>query len=47
MDTITLVDGTLNLSPQTAPMPFQADRLQLNNMAFNSPNTEWDLSAQK
>ncbi|VFS41648.1 protein YicH [Enterobacter cancerogenus] len=40
-------DGTLNLSPQTAPLPFQADRLQLNNMAFNSPNTEWDLSAQK
>ena len=47
MDTITLVDGTLNLSPQTAPLPFQADRLQLNNMAFDSPNTEWDLSAQK
>ena len=46
-DTITLDDGTLNLSPQTAPLPFQADRLQLNNMAFNSPNTEWDLSAQK
>ncbi|MCY0773365.1 AsmA family protein [Enterobacter cloacae complex sp. 2022EL-00788] len=47
MDTITLSDGTLNLSPQTAPLPFQADRLQLNNMAFNSPNTAWDLSAQK
>ncbi|EMU9505073.1 AsmA family protein [Enterobacter asburiae] len=47
MDTITLFDGTLNLSPQTAPLPFQADRLQLNNMAFNSPNTEWDLRAQK
>ncbi|WP_449550610.1 AsmA family protein [Lelliottia amnigena] len=47
MDTITLRDGTLNLSPQTAPLPFQADRLQLNNMAFNSPNTGWDLSAQK
>lgn len=47
MGTITLFDGTLNLSPQTAPLPFQADRLQLNNMAFNSPNTEWDLSAQK
>ncbi len=47
MDTITLHDGTLNLSPQTAPLPFQADRLQLNNMAFNSPNTQWDLSAQK
>lgn len=47
VDTITLFDGTLNLSPQTASLPFQADRLQLNNMAFNSPNTEWDLSAQK
>ncbi|MCU6668339.1 AsmA family protein [Enterobacteriaceae bacterium H4N4] len=47
MDTITLFDGTLNLSPQTAPLPFQSDRLLLNNMAFNSPNTEWDLSAQK
>lgn len=47
MDTITFSDGTLNLSPQTAPLPFQADRLQLNNMAFNSPNMEWDLSAQK
>ena len=47
MDTITLHDGTLNLSPQTAPLPFRADRLQLNNMAFNSPNMEWDLSAQK
>lgn len=47
MDAITLFDGTLNLSPQTAPLPFQADRLQLNNMAFNSPNTEWELSAQK
>ena len=30
MDAITLFDGTLNLSPQTAPLPFQADRLQLN-----------------
>ncbi len=47
MDTITLSDGTLNLSPQTAPLPLQADRLLLNNMAFNSPNMEWDLSAQK
>ncbi len=47
MDTITLFDGTLNLSPQTAPLPFQADRLLLNNMAFNSPNTAWDLRAQK
>ncbi|WP_318374131.1 AsmA family protein [Enterobacter sp.] len=46
-DTILLSDGTLNLSPATAPLPFQADRLQLNNMAFNSPATGWDLSAQR
>ncbi|WP_318362534.1 AsmA family protein [Enterobacter sp.] len=46
-DTILLSDGTLNLSPDTAPLPFQADRLQLNNMAFNSPATGWDLSAQR
>lgn len=46
-DTILLQDGTLNLSPSTAPLPFEADRLQLSNMAFNSPQTDWDLSAQR
>lgn len=46
-DTITLQDGTLNLSPSTAPFPFEADTLQLSNMAFNSPETGWDLSAQR
>ena len=46
-DTILLQDGTLNLSPATAPLPFKADRLQLRNMAFNSPATGWDLSAQR
>ncbi len=46
-DTILLKDGTLNLSPGTAPLPFQADLLQLSNMAFNSPATGWDLSAQR
>jgi AsmA family. len=46
-DTILLQDGTLNFSPSAAPLPFQADRLQLNNMAFNSPTTGWDLSAQR
>lgn len=46
-DTILLQDGTLNLSPAAAPLPFQADRLQLSNMAFNSPATGWDLSAQR
>ncbi|MFE4111274.1 AsmA family protein [Kosakonia sp. YIM B13611] len=46
-DTILLQDGTLNFSPAAAPLPFQADRLQLSNMAFNSPTTGWDLSAQR
>jgi AsmA family. len=47
VDTILLQQGTLNLSPATAPLPFQADRLQLNDMAFNSPQTAWQLSAQR
>lgn len=46
-DTILLKSGTLNLSPDAAPLPFQADMLQLNDMALNSPNTEWDLRAQR
>ncbi|MCS2162341.1 AsmA family protein [Scandinavium sp. H11S7] len=46
-DTITLQDGTLNLSPSAAPFPFEADTLQLSNMALNSPETNWDLSAQR
>lgn len=45
--TITLQDGTLNLSPSSAALPFQADALRLNNMAFNSPESGWDLSAQR
>lgn len=47
VDTILLQNGTLNISLQTAPFPFQADRLQLQDMAFNSPGSEWDLSAQR
>lgn len=47
VDTILLQHGTLNLSPAAAPLPFQADRLQLSNMAFNSPASGWDLSAQR
>lgn len=47
VDTILLQNGTLNISSQTAPFPFQADRLQLQEMAFNSPGSEWDLSAQR
>ncbi|WP_159863984.1 MULTISPECIES: AsmA family protein [unclassified Raoultella] len=46
-DEIVLSDGTLNLSPSSASLPFAADRLQLHNMAFNSPETGWDLSAQR
>lgn len=47
VDTILLQDGTLNLSPSTAPLPFAADRLQLSNMALNSPETGRELSAQR
>lgn len=47
VDTILLQNGTLNLSRQTAPLPFQADRLQLQDMALNSPGSEWNLSAQR
>ncbi|POP44708.1 AsmA family protein [Superficieibacter electus] len=46
-DAIILQDGTLNLSPATAPLAIRADRLQLINMAFNSPETGWALSAQR
>ncbi|MDZ79253.1 AsmA family protein [Salmonella enterica] len=47
VDTILLQDGTLNISVQTAPFPFEADRLQLRNMTLNSPGSEWRLSAQR
>ncbi|EEQ1005090.1 AsmA family protein [Salmonella enterica subsp. enterica serovar Uganda] len=47
VDTILLQDGTLNISVQTAPFPFEADRQQLRNMALNSPGSEWRLSAQR
>ncbi|EEG2893019.1 AsmA family protein [Salmonella enterica] len=47
VDTILLQDGTLNISVQTAPFPFEADCLQLRNMALNSPGSEWRLSAQR
>ncbi|ENV9334340.1 AsmA family protein [Klebsiella aerogenes] len=46
-DEIVLSNGTLNLSPASAAMPFAADRLQLRDMAFNSPDSEWNLSAQR
>ena len=46
-DTIVLQNGTLNISPDAAPLPFQSDMLQLSDMAINSPNTGWDLHAQR
>ncbi len=46
--TILLENGTLNLTGQTAPLPLKARIvLQLRDMAFNSPNSEWKLSAQR
>lgn len=47
VDAIILREGTLNIFPDTASIPFQADRLQLSDMAFNSPNSAWKLSAQR
>ncbi len=47
VDAIILREGTLNISQDTASIPFQADRLQLSDMAFNSPNSAWNLSAQR
>lgn len=38
VDTILLENGTLNLTNETAPLPFKADRLQLRDMVLNSPN---------
>jgi len=47
VETILLKNGTLNLSPDAAPLPFQADALQLSDMALNSPGSGWDLRAQR
>lgn len=47
VDKILLQDGTLNISPDAAPLPFQSDMLQLSDMAINSPNTGWELHAQR
>jgi hypothetical protein len=45
---ITLRDGTLNAQPlQGAPLPIQADVLQLSNMALQSNDESWQLNAQK
>ncbi|WP_336819422.1 AsmA family protein [Cedecea sp. MMO-103] len=47
VDTILLQQGTLNLSANAVPLPLEADKLQLHDMAINSPDSEWNLSAQR
>ncbi|NWC65489.1 AsmA family protein [Cedecea sp. P7760] len=47
VDTILLQQGTLNLSSNAVPLPLEADKLQLQDMAINSPDSEWNLSAQR
>lgn len=47
VDTILLQQGTLNLSANAVPLPLEADKLQLQDMAINSPDSEWNLSAQR
>ncbi|EMF7565148.1 AsmA family protein [Serratia marcescens] len=44
---VTLRDGTLNVQPQAAALPVQADVLQLSNMALQSNDNEWQLNAQQ
>ncbi|ATA22430.1 AsmA-like protein [Gibbsiella quercinecans] len=44
---VTLRDGTLNVQSEAAAMPVQADVLQLSNMALQSNDATWQLSAQK
>ncbi len=43
---IRLQDGTLNLDPASLAFPLQADVLQLNGMAVQSPHGEWHLNGQ-
>ena len=44
---VTLRDGTLNVQPQAAALPVQADVLQLSNMALQSNDSKWQLNAQQ
>jgi hypothetical protein len=44
---VTLRDGTLNIQPQAAALPVQAEVLQLSNMALQSNDAAWQLNAQK
>lgn len=46
-DTLSLQDGTLNLSTTAATLPFQADVLRLNNMTLTRPETDGDFSARQ
>ncbi|WP_410012809.1 AsmA family protein [Sodalis sp. C49] len=43
---IQLQDGTLNLDPASLAFPLQADVLQLNGMAIQSPYGGWELNGQ-
>ncbi|WP_413736456.1 AsmA family protein [Sodalis sp. RH21] len=45
-DRIQLQDGTLNLDPASLAFPLQADVLQLNGMAIQSPYGGWELNGQ-
>ncbi|VEC02052.1 Uncharacterized protein involved in outer membrane biogenesis [Cedecea lapagei] len=47
VDTILLQQGSLNLSSNAVPLPLEANKLQLQDMAINSPDSEWNLSAQR
>lgn len=47
VDTILLQQGTLNLGAKAVNLPLKADKLQLQAMAINRPDSEWDLSAQR
>lgn len=44
---IRLEQGILNLSDTRVPLPLQADRLQLSQMALNRNQGEWPLQAER
>lgn len=44
---VTLRDGTLNVQPDAAALPLQANVLQLSNMAVHAGDADWRLNAQR
>lgn len=44
---IQLQDGTLNLDTDAPPFPLQAEVLQLNAMAVQTPHGKWQLNGQR